>query len=81
MQFFDLDKRKPKDGEFCLIKEWDPPRKRILLFCTTQQWDEQSGQFGFHERVVQWAPLPPHYLDKVKKQPPDLTAGEFNRSE
>lgn len=66
MEFFELSKRQPQNGQWCLLQEWTENRKRILLFHWPQQWDEISGCFGLHKRVVRWTPLPEHYLDNGK---------------
>ncbi len=59
MQFHDLQKKLPKHGQRCVIKEKLNNRVDIAGSACLQIWFDDS-RFMCHPNVVSWAPVPEH---------------------
>ncbi len=60
MRFYDLRKRKPANGQYCVVKEPMVGRTELHVFHQPQFYYEDEG-FGYHHpNVVSWAPVPEH---------------------
>lgn len=59
MKLYDITQRKPKNAQWCFIKEKSVDGKLTYIFSQPQCWyDDES--FACHPRVVAWAPVPDH---------------------
>lgn len=63
MKFYDYDKKRPKEGQFCLIREKLPYGMNLLLW--PQPYYNYCG-FQNHPTVVSWAPVPEHICNNPK---------------
>lgn len=61
MKFFDLQKSKPKNGQWCVVKEPIKTANGIVLYVFGQQqpFYDDAG-FEGHSNVKKWAPFPDH---------------------
>ena len=57
MRFYDIDKKRPKNGQWCLIKEKFGNEVDLSLWPQCY-WDDCG--FMYHPDVVAWAPMPDH---------------------
>lgn len=58
MRFYDLKERKPKNSQWCIIKE-PISTGTIHVFTHPQQYFDDEG-FVCHSRAAYWAPFPKH---------------------
>lgn len=57
MKFYHIEKKQPRDGQWCLIREKQNYDAVIVLYPHPQQYFRDIG-FQCHPGVVSWAPVP-----------------------
>ena len=63
MRYYDYNKKRPKEGQWCIIKERLPHGIHIEMY--PQPYYAHWG-FRNHPKVVSWAPKPKHICEDPK---------------
>lgn len=61
MRFYYIEKKQPRDGQWCLIREERDYDQGIVLYPHPQKYFQDSG-FISHPKVVSWAPVPQNVI-------------------
>ena len=65
MRFYNIDKKLPQEGQWCLIKEKIRNRKDVHVSIWPQHYYEHCG-FMCHPDVIGWSPMPEHICHNNK---------------